>query len=127
LEEESDDSESSSIEEDDHELRPLPGSFNDHDHQDDENGLEEHAEFFRLRHYAERREQISRQWNQLNDQVVAAYLLCQQTTLNWTTTPPTDFTLPPGTCTCPSNHISMRRVDLLDILRKLILLKLFDY
>ncbi|WAR57053.1 hypothetical protein PtB15_8B97 [Puccinia triticina] len=97
---------------------PLPASFSKPDPQHNYSGLEEHAEYFCLRRYAERREEISRQWNELNNQVVAAYLLCQQTTRNWTN-PPSDYILPPGTCTCPSNDISMQKVDLIDILCRL--------
>ncbi|WAQ93114.1 hypothetical protein PtA15_18A172 [Puccinia triticina] len=96
---------------------PAPGSSNIFNPQRNDSGLEEHAEYYCLRRYADRREEISRQWNELNNQVVAAYLLCQQTTLNWTT-PPNNYTLPPGVCTCPSNDISIRKVDLLDMLRK---------
>ncbi|KAA1104063.1 hypothetical protein PGT21_009222 [Puccinia graminis f. sp. tritici] len=86
-----------------------------HNTHHDDNNIGAHSEYFRLQRYAERRDQISRQWNELNNQVVAAYLLCQKTTSNWTS-PSNDFTLPPNTCTCPSNHLTERSVDLLDII-----------
>ncbi|WAQ91297.1 hypothetical protein PtA15_14A179 [Puccinia triticina] len=79
----------------------------------DDDPIVAHASYHRMRRYAERREIISTQWTQLETQVTSAYLQCQRDTSNWTYQPQG---LPAELCTCSSDDIHERQVDLIDIL-----------
>ncbi|WAR57143.1 hypothetical protein PtB15_8B189 [Puccinia triticina] len=80
----------------------------------DDDPIVAHASYHRMRRYAERREIISTQWTQLETQVTSAYLQCQRDTSNWTYQPQG---LPAELCTCSSDNIHERQVDLIDILQ----------
>ncbi|WAR56768.1 hypothetical protein PtB15_7B618 [Puccinia triticina] len=80
----------------------------------DDDPILAHASYHRMRRYAERREIISTQWTQLETQVTSAYLQCQRDTSNWTYQPQG---LPAELCTCSSDDIHERQVDLIDILQ----------
>ncbi|WAQ87284.1 hypothetical protein PtA15_8A188 [Puccinia triticina] len=100
-------------------IQPLLGSFIDNDlRRADEDGNEiisTHAEYFRLRRYAEKRDRINQQWSLVETQALATYLLCQQKTKNWTI-PAVGFESPIDICTCELTNIHQRPVDLVDIL-----------
>ncbi|WAR58999.1 hypothetical protein PtB15_10B341 [Puccinia triticina] len=99
------------------EFQPLFGSYAELDNRDeweDDIPIAAHAEYFRLQRYAERREEVSRKWAALDNEVVAAYLLNQEKTRNWTHAS-CDFLVHPARCKCPSTLISQQKVDLIDI------------
>ncbi|POW01792.1 hypothetical protein PSTT_12273 [Puccinia striiformis] len=98
---------------------PLFGSYFDADIRDEwaDSPIATHAEYFRLRRYAERRETIAQQWAELDNEATAAYLLNQQSTSNWTT-PAANPSINLSRCVCPSKDISERRVDLIDIIQQ---------
>ncbi|KAA1092616.1 hypothetical protein PGT21_008550 [Puccinia graminis f. sp. tritici] len=105
-------------------LEPFFGGFvsQDQDEHDLDNHersipIAAHAEYFRLRRYAEKRHRISCQWGLIDNQALATYLLCQQKTLKWTQ-PAVDFASPLDFCTCASINIHHRRVDLVDLLHR---------
>ncbi|KAI9611061.1 hypothetical protein H4Q26_008908 [Puccinia striiformis f. sp. tritici PST-130] len=46
-----------------------------------------HASYHRARRYAEKRDRLHKEWLQLEQKTVAAYLLCQKNSANWTFVP----------------------------------------
>ncbi|OAV96539.1 hypothetical protein PTTG_26330 [Puccinia triticina 1-1 BBBD Race 1] len=78
--------------------------------------LQEHAAYHCLRRHAERREQISHEWSQLEAQAASTYLLQQESTLNFTCNTMDEFTVPSGSCACAPGDIHHRHVDLIDII-----------
>ncbi|KAA1068831.1 hypothetical protein PGT21_003225 [Puccinia graminis f. sp. tritici] len=58
---------------------------------------------------------MSQRWSELEEQVAAAFLICQKATKNWTSLPGT-YTLPPNTCTCDPINVQERSMDLFDII-----------
>jgi hypothetical protein len=103
-------------------FEPLIGSYAGEDFENDVEQLPcaAHAAYHRARRYAEDRERMSQRWSELEEQVTAAFLLCQKSTKNWTLLPST-YTLPPNTCTCNPTDVQERNMDLFDIIRKLFL------
>ncbi|KAI7956460.1 hypothetical protein MJO28_003555 [Puccinia striiformis f. sp. tritici] len=98
---------------------PLFGSYFDADIRDEwaDSPIATHAEYFRLRRYAERRETIAQQWAELDNEATAAYLYNQQSTSNWTT-PAANPSTNLSRCVCASKDISERRVDMIDIIHR---------
>ncbi|WAR53322.1 hypothetical protein PtB15_2B753 [Puccinia triticina] len=93
------------------EFQPLFGSYAKLDNRDkweDDIPIAAHAEYFRLQRYAERQEEVSWKWAALDNEVVAAYLLNQEKTRNWTHAS-CDFLVHPARCKCPSTLISQRK------------------
>ncbi|POW08653.1 hypothetical protein PSTT_07380 [Puccinia striiformis] len=105
---------------------PLFGSYFDADIRDEwaDSPIATHAEYFRLRRYAERRETIAQQWAELDNEATAAYLYNQQSTSNWTTpaaNPSTNLSRSTWRPTCQVLQVYPRRHSV-DSLRVLCLL-----
>ncbi|EFP81539.1 uncharacterized protein PGTG_07788 [Puccinia graminis f. sp. tritici CRL 75-36-700-3] len=98
-------------------FEPLIGSYVGEDFENDVEQLPcaAHAAYHRARRYAEGRERMSQRWSELEEQVAAAFLICQKATKNWTSLPGT-YTLPPNTCTCDPINVQERSMDLFDII-----------
>ncbi|KNF01379.1 hypothetical protein PSTG_05478 [Puccinia striiformis f. sp. tritici PST-78] len=79
-----------------------------------------HASYHRARQYAEKRDELHKQWVQLEQKTVAAYLLCQKKTANWTFIAKgigwDGYT--PISCSCVPSDIQSRNVACYDIISR---------
>ncbi|KAH9460537.1 hypothetical protein Pst134EB_008709 [Puccinia striiformis f. sp. tritici] len=77
-----------------------------------------HASYHRARRYAEKRDRLHKEWLQLEQKTVAAYLLCQKNSANWTFVPKgigwDGYT--PISCSCVPSDIRSRNVACYDII-----------